>query len=174
MPVSITIPIFPHLKKFIQKEFGLPLLPDDHSTLGKMITLSLRGRNRNQITKQPHNSPIQWNLTNSIEIPLTTDQQELNPNKEKLIRLNIHLNTLFKEHLVIWVQAQRQMGVKALTSIKWFREYYNLAPDEFKTETAHRHYMRAMKKNFRPLVIVQKNSRKKKRRKLLKDNITGI
>jgi len=178
---SYTIPILPHLKKFIEKEYGLPLKPDDHTALGKMITLSLRGRHRNK-TGQFISNPTQH-----LTIPLTSDQRKLNPNTHKLSRLNLHLNTLFKQNMIIWVKAHKTIKVngkpiKPYTSIKIFRDYYNLTPNEFPIDTAHQHYKRVMKKNkwhFVPNPKSQPTRREKTHRprphtpaELRPDNIT--
>src|SRR5690349_2629765 len=95
--------VFPHVKRFILKEYGPaePVKSEEYSVFGKMVTLALRD---NRVGAD-HNDQYRDRLTTSITIVLTHEQSKMGPRLGKLMRINIHMDLLFKEHLLAWISA---------------------------------------------------------------------
>jgi hypothetical protein len=137
-----TIPCFPHVKKFIQKNYrvkGDVLQEDEYSVLGKMVTLCLKDKREAE-----DNDQYRDRLTDSITIVLTSRQASMSPKKGKLMRLNLHVDSLYKEHMMVWVQALKEEGYAPYTATQMFINYYGLGEKDL--INAHQYQMRLKKK----------------------------
>ena len=139
---KFTIPIFPHVKKFIIKNNrGNPLKVEEYSTLGRIITLSLRDTR----ASFEYNDQYRDRLTEKLTIILTDDQTKYGPRVQKLMRINIDMDRVFKEALIIWISAQKQQGIPPYTSCKLFLEHYALDESEYSLEAAYKYWQRSKK-----------------------------
>lgn len=136
-----TVPIFPHVRKFILKNYKVtdPIKVEDYNVLGKMVTLALRD-NRKRVD---YNDQYRDRLTASITIVLSKDQADLGPRIGKLIRINIHMDLIFKEHLLCWINALKGDGIPVNTACKMFLEYYNIEEKEYSLDAAYKYYQRS-------------------------------
>ena len=140
---QFTIDVFPHVKKFILKTYRTATLAkgtvkvEEYTTLGKYVTLALR-----EPAGPSHNDQYRDRLTASLTLVLTDKQSKLTPRLHKLMRLNIDLDRVFKEHLITWINAHRLSGIPPYTACRMFLEYYNIDEKEYPLDAAHRYYQR--------------------------------
>lgn len=137
---KFTVPVFPHIKKFILKTYGQaePVKVEEYNSLGKMVTLALRD-NR---TRADHNDQQRDRVTATITIILGKEQTELGPRIGKLMRINNHVDVLFKEHLLIWIHALKADGIAPFTACKMFLEFYGIDEKEYSLDAAYKYYQR--------------------------------
>lgn len=111
-----TIPVFPHVKKFILKKYRLtnPIKTEETTSFGKSITLVL-----------------------------TKEQSEFGPRQNKLIRINQAMDDAFKEHLLTWVGAQQEAGIPAYAACKMFLQFYDIDEKEYTLDAAYRLWQRS-------------------------------
>jgi hypothetical protein len=139
---SFKIEIFPHLKKFIQKNYhhdtSQPIYVDEHSTFGKLITLALRDSR----SWKEFDSYHEERKMDTITIVLTLQQSYLSARQYRLRRLNIDLDKLFKENLVQWIRSQMALGSNASAACRSFLAFYDLSESEFSQENAYKVWQR--------------------------------
>ena len=136
-----SVPVFPHVKKFILKNYcnPEPVKVEEYTTIGKMVTLALRDNRKHA----EFNDQYRDRLTATISIHLTTEQSKMGPRLGKLMRLNIHIDGIFKEHMLTWISALKTDGIPAYTACKMFLDYYQLDENEYGLNTAYKYYQRA-------------------------------
>ncbi len=146
---TFTIQVFPHVKKFMKKNFthsrGV-FRPDEYSNFGKLITLALKDK-RGWKPRAYQDNYFRDRLSEKVTIEISTDQGRMAPRPYKLMRLNIDIDRMFKEHMIVWVNAQLAIGTAAHPACKSFLEFYNLDPDgdEYSLENAYKAWQRAQK-----------------------------
>lgn len=135
------IHVFPHVKRFILKNYGgsEPVKTEEYGVLGKMVTLALKD-NRAQ---SDYNDQYRDRLTTTLTITLTSEQSKMSPRQGKIMRINIHMDSLFKEHLLAWISALKVNGIAPYTACKMFLDYYELDENEYSLNTAYQYYKRA-------------------------------
>lgn len=136
---SFTIPMFPHVKKFIIKNYnivGNTIKVSEQNTFGKMIVTALLD-NR---TRSTFNDQYRDRLTESLTIVLTSELAQMVPRLGKLKRINLHVDALYKEHLLCWINALRSEGHEPYTVCRMFIAYYNL--EEKDLDTIYRWFQR--------------------------------
>lgn len=138
---SFTVPVFPHIKKFILKKYSEPVKTEEYTSLGKMVSLALRD---NRMTAE-HNGQQRDRMKDRISIILTKEQAELSPRIGKLIRINHHIDQLFKDHLALWVDALRLDGIAAHSACKLFLKYYDIEESEYSLDAAYKFIQRSEK-----------------------------
>lgn len=109
---------------------------DEHATVGKLVTYAL-------IDKRPWKAYVSQErdrLTETLTIQLNSAQGKMGPRLFKLQRLNVDMDTLFKEALILWINAQSELGRGAHPAIRSFLEKYDI--EEYSLETAYRYYQR--------------------------------
>ena len=134
-----TIPVFPHVKRFIMKNYRVKedvIKTEEYKLFGKMITLCLRD-NR---TRAEFNDQLRNRQTEKITIVLTADQARMAPRLGKLMRINHHIDDLYKEHLLCWITALKEEGHAPYTACRMFITYYNL--EEKDLDAAYKFYQR--------------------------------
>lgn len=138
---KFTVPVFPHVKKFILKQYKTsePVKVEEYNSLGKMVTLALRD-NR---TRADQNDQQRNRVTSSITIILGKEQTELGPRLGKLMRINTHIDVIFKEHLLCWIEALKKDGIAPFTACKMFLEYYGIDEKEYSLDAAYKYYQRS-------------------------------
>lgn len=137
-----TIPVFPHVKKFILKKYRLknPIKTEETTTFGKAITLALKD---NRLRLKYQDSQYRDRLTESLTLVLTKEQSEFGPRPNKLIRINQAMDDAFKEHLLTWVGAQQEAGVPAHAACKMFLQFYDIDENEYTLDAAYRLWQRS-------------------------------
>lgn len=137
-----TIPVFPHVKKFILQKYNLsnPIKTEEYNTFGKSITLALKD---NRLRVDYNDSQYRDRLTESITIILTKEQSEFAPKLQKLIRINDAMNDAFKEHLLTWIEGQRAAGISAHHACKMFLDFYAIDEKEYSLDAAYKMWQRS-------------------------------
>jgi hypothetical protein len=139
---SFNVPIYPHLKKFILKLYELkePVKAENYTTLGNLIDLSLF-----RPADAEHNDQYRDRLTSTIQIELSTRHASRSPRLGKLLRINIYMDRVFKEHLIAHIKAVRLQGIPPYTACRHFLEFYNIEESEYPLATAYMHWQRTQK-----------------------------
>jgi len=137
---KFTVPIFPHLKKFILKNYKVsePVKTEDYTTLGKMVSLALRD---NRMLSD-NNDQLRDRLKSTLTIMLSKQQADLGPRLGKLIRINTNMDLIFKEHLLCWIDALKKDGIPVNTACKMFLEHYDIDEKEYSLDAAYKLYQR--------------------------------
>ncbi len=117
---------------------------EEYTTMGRFITLALRDT-RSSFEYKDHNDQYRNRLTETITIILTDSQARYGPRTQKLMRINIDMDRVFKEALIIWISAQKQQGIPPYTSCKLFLEHYALDESEYSLEAAYKYWQRSKK-----------------------------
>jgi hypothetical protein len=141
---TFTIPIYPHVKKFILKNYGKYISgsginTEEYTILGKIVTLSLR-ETRSRVKD---NDQYRDRLTETICLVLTKEQTELSPRLHKLIRVNTDMDVIFKDHMLEWIQGQKVAGIPPYTACKMFLERYQIDDKEYSLDAAYRYWQRS-------------------------------
>ncbi|HYG19900.1 MAG TPA: hypothetical protein VD816_13275, partial [Ohtaekwangia sp.] len=136
---QFTIPVFPHVKKFILKNYQVcdPIKIEEYNILGKSVTLALR-----ETRSLPGKGYQVENLTASITVVLTSEQSKLGPRISKLIRINVDMDRLFKEHLLSWIYALKTAGIPPFTACKMFLEHFSIDEKEYSLDAAYKYWQR--------------------------------
>jgi hypothetical protein len=137
-----SIPVYPHVKKFILKKFRLhePARAEEYNTFGKFIMNTLQD---NRLRVDYNDSQFRDRLTASLQVNLTINQAKHAPRLQKLIRINHAMDDAFKEHLVTWIQGQNAAGIPAHTACKIFLEYYDIDENEYSLDAAYKIWQRS-------------------------------
>jgi len=143
---KFTIPVFPHVKKFIQKSYGTAeaIKVEEYNTLGKLVTGILRDNRK----RADNNDQYRDRVTSSITIVLTKEQAELSPRITKLLRINIDMDRVFKEHLVTTIQMYSLVGIAPFNACKLFLEHYGIDEKEYSVEAAYKYWQRCKNQNI--------------------------
>lgn len=139
-----SLPIFPHLKKFIVKNYGAGVITTEEGTvLGRIVTAVLRENRTRKFSARDW--PHHLQTTAMITIRLTTDQAGLSPKLSKLMRINLDMDKVFKDSLVGWILAQGEAGILAYPACKSFLDYYGIDSNEYSLDAAYKYWQRARK-----------------------------
>jgi hypothetical protein len=136
-----TIPVFPHVKKFIQKNYKVSsvIKTEEYNTFGKLVTRALLDKR----TSPQHNDAYRNKLTASITITLTKEQAELSPRINRLLRINIDMDRIFKDHLLTYIYALQSTGIPPYTACRMFLQLYSIDEKEYSLDAAYRFWQRA-------------------------------
>jgi hypothetical protein len=137
---KFTIPVFPHVKKFIVKHYrsSATIKVEEYNVLGKFVTLALRD-NRNS---EENNDQYRNRLTAEITIVLTKEQAELSPRLNKLLRVNVDMDRIFKDHLITTIHMLGAAGIPPYNACKMFLEYYDIDDQEYSLDAAYKFWIR--------------------------------
>lgn len=140
-----TIPVFPHVKKFILKKYRADTVvkTEEYTTLGKLVTLALR--DARQWTE--YNTIHRKQLSETIVLHLTVEQMKLGPKISKLLRLNVDMDREFKSHLVSWIHAGTAVGIAPFNSCKNYLIYYKIDEKEYSLDAAYKYWQRISKRD---------------------------
>jgi hypothetical protein len=144
--LTFTIPIFPHVKKFIAHRYGLrsPIKVSENLSLGKMISFALMDKRHRNLASEPHHD----GMTDSVTLILTEDQLRMTPRIKRLIVINTDFHQLFKEHLMTYILAQKSMGVPAKAACRNYLSDMGINEKEYSIESAYKYYQRTTRPNF--------------------------
>jgi hypothetical protein len=136
---QFTIPVFPHVRKFMLKTYshraGI-FKSEEYTQLGKLVTLALcdprAWKNSNDQERD--------RLTSNITLLLNAEQCKMGPRLFKLQRINLDMDRQFKEYLVLWIKAQADLGRGAHPACCSFLEAYDLDPygTEYNLDSAYK------------------------------------
>ena len=134
---SFTIPILPHLKKFILKfhRTNEPLKVEATNSVG--IVLQRVVTNKKKVNPKDIDR-----YTDRLRVDLNKVISNWECRPSYLIMFNVEYDRFFKECLFTWVLSQENMGINNSQAIKNFLEYYNIREDEYSWNTAFRAWTR--------------------------------
>jgi hypothetical protein len=134
-----TVPIFPHLKKFIAKTYGAGVIRTEESTvLGRLVTAALRDNLGRRFSARDW----PYEPTETITILLTKDQAHLSPKQSKLLRINVDVSRMFRDSLIAWIIAQQEAGMMAYPACRAFLDLYGIEDEEYSIKTAYKQWQR--------------------------------
>ncbi len=140
------IQVFPHVKKFLKRQYGLnvikPIQVDGYSPLGKSVMLALRDNRK----RAEYNDQYRDKLTSEITLVLTKEMMELSPKLSKLLKISIDMDGLFKQHLLTWIFAQQTTGIPPFTACKYFLAYFGIEEKEYSLDAAYKFWQRSNEK----------------------------
>lgn len=139
---KFTIPVFPHVKKFIQKHYrsgSATIKVEEYNVLGKFVTLALRD-NRNS---EDYNDKYRNRLTSEITIVLTKEQAEFSPRLNKLLRINVDMDRVFKDHLLTTIHMLGAAGIAPFNACKMYLEHYDIDDSEYSLDAAYKFWLRS-------------------------------
>lgn len=143
-----TIHVFAHVKKFLKKNVPSKngvFRSEEYSTFGKMVTLALRDTRPWKQATGKGDDFFRDRLTESIVIQLTEEQARMSPRLNKLQRINVDLDRMFKESLIGWIEAQSALGTPVHSACKLFLQHYQLDEKEYSLDSAYKHWQRSQK-----------------------------
>jgi hypothetical protein len=140
-----TIPVFPHVRKFIAHRYGLrsPIKVSETIPLGNLITLSLLDKRPRILSSEVFSPEISSKVRDQITFILTAEQIHMGPQIKKLISINITVDQLFKENMITYILAQKSLGMLAKTSCKYFLAEMGINESEYSIDTAYKYYRRS-------------------------------
>ncbi len=80
--------------------------------------------------------------TERIQLSLTDDMRKRSPSLRRLVHINVDLERVFKEHLYIWVEGQRNAGIPEYEACKNFLDHYRIQDNEYSYDAAERAWRR--------------------------------
>lgn len=107
--------------------------------LGKMVTLALRD-NRN---REDNNDKYRNRLTAELTIILTKEQAELSPRLNKLMRINVDMDRVFKDHLLTTIHLLGVAGIAPYNACKMYMEHYGIDDSEYSLDAAYKFWLRS-------------------------------
>lgn len=136
-----TIPVFPHVKKFILKNTKASgvIKVEEYTVLGKLVTLALR---ENPVGAK-NNDAYRDRVTDSITIQLSKKQTDLGPRLSKLMRINVDVDRVFKDHLLTSIYSLSEAGIPPYQACRMFLERYSIDENEYSSDAAYRFYQRS-------------------------------
>ena len=140
---QFTIPVFPHVRKFMLKTYthrGGIFKSEEYSPLGQLVTLALCDPR----AWKASNDQERDRLNTTVTLMLNTDQCKMGPRLFKLQRINLDIDRMFKDHLVVWIKAQAELGRGAHPACRSFLEAYDLDPygTEYNLDSAYKYWQR--------------------------------
>lgn len=137
------IPVFPHVKKFILKLYGNtePVKIHEYNSLGKLVTMALQDKRM----RADQNDQQRDRVTDSITIVLNKEQSELGVRLGKLMRINTSVDTIFKEHLLTWIEAMKKNNIAPYTACRSYLHHYGIDDGEYSLDAAYKFYQRTQK-----------------------------
>jgi len=103
-----------------------------------MIQLCLRDNRK----RSEFNDQYRDKLTAELTIKLGTELNKLSPRIGKLMRINIYADNLFKEALMVWIEAQGEDGIAPYSACKSFLKFYDIDENDYALQTAYQYYQR--------------------------------
>lgn len=143
---TFTIQVFPHVKKFIKKKVlcqkGVFII-EEHTTVGKMVALALCETRAWKHASNKGDDFTRDRLTASVQLRLTEQQMKMSPRLYKLQRINTDIDQRFKESLIDWIEAQRDLGHPVHAACKSFLAHYEMDETEYSLDSAYKYWQRS-------------------------------
>lgn len=134
-----TIPIKPHLKKFVIWMLGVqePVKVSERDMLGRCIIKVLQEK-RTQRNVRGQNE----GASARIRVKLTQDMAKRSPYLHRLININVELDNEFHDAIILWVKSWREMGMPASTACKEFLRVLKIDENEYTYDAAYKVWQR--------------------------------
>lgn len=142
----INIPIKPHLKKFVLYMMNKrePLILDEKRLLGRVITAVLQERRIHKFEN------VLSSYTDRIAVVLNSDMRERSPRLDRLLYMNVGLAKLFREALLVWVKAQKNINLPAKQACINFLAELNIDDGEYSYDAAYKTWQRHLIEDRKP------------------------
>jgi len=136
--MTVDIPIKPHLKKFVlfQLDRSEPLELSEKDLLGSAVMKILLEKRQHRFEN------IVESYTSRIKVKLNSDMRKRSPRLYRLIYANTELEREFKEALMLWIRAQRQLGYTAKDACINFLETMKIDEREYSWDAAYKAWQR--------------------------------
>lgn len=141
----VTIPIYPHLKKFIFKFYEIP--PDSpfidlerHTGLYVAMNSCIRSKQKKRSARDEYTGTERY--TEPVTFLLTSKLSRLTLTHAIVIRFSNEFDKLFKESFYQWVIAQDNSGLNNSEAIRSFKAHYNIIEGEYSFENFRRLWRR--------------------------------
>lgn len=140
---TFTVPIFPHVKKFLAHRYGLksPIKVSENISLGKIVTLSLIDKRQRTLSRTMQRD-AESKINSELVLVLTEDQVRMGPRINKLIAINTDIDQIFKEHLITYIMAQKSIGIPVKTACRSFLAEMGINESEYSIDAAYKHWQR--------------------------------
>lgn len=134
----ISIPIKPHLKKFVLfvLEAREPFAVRERDILGRAIIKAI------QETRARKFERVLDKYTARIKVVLTKEMRERSPRLNRIIHMNATLEMEFGDAIVLWVKAQRKLGSPANEACKDFLRALKIDESEYSYDAAYKVWQR--------------------------------
>lgn len=133
---------------------GSCVLVDECTDLGKFITLALLDRRAWKESRDINTPERSSKLNCTIRFLLTKEQSGMAVRLSKLIRINLDMDRVFKEHLLTFIESKKQDGTPVRLACRNYLEYLNIDESEYSLEAAYKHYQRSvLKRNLGDHVV---------------------
>lgn len=149
--MKLTVPVAPHVKKFLLKEFGPePIYVRANSDLGRVLVLPF--------SKGVHVPPDEFDLEKEgvdskgltavveFEVGFAFERGSIIP--DRLLLLSSALNGVFRQALYYFAQGRRTLHNSELASVRQFLAIYGLTEDDIQQSTAIKIAQRERKERF--------------------------
>jgi hypothetical protein len=137
-PLSIKIPIKPHLKKFVlfMMQCSEPIFLDEKEMLGRAIIKILQEKRAHKFDNRLET------YTDRIEVVLNSDMRERSPRLNRIIHINVELEKNFREGLILWIKAYKKLGAPANEACKSFLAELKIEETEYSYDAAYKVWQR--------------------------------
>lgn len=141
--MTVDIPIKPHLKKFVlfQLDRPEPLVVSENDMVGSAIMKILLEKRQHKFETTVER------YTSRIKVILNHDMRERSPKLYRLIYANSELDREFKEALILWIRAQKQLGHTAKDACISFLATMKISEKEYSYDAAYKFWQRFNVKN---------------------------
>lgn len=136
MEKRITLPILPHLKKWLVRKYEIDEVFEVNSST--TVGITLLGLVALRTFPQTANDKY----TESIVLEFGTKISEREIRQAFVIGANTYFDRLFKEDMITFIEALRRQGVPAYRSTELFLDLFDIEEGELQKNSAYRHYMR--------------------------------
>lgn len=144
----VTIPIYPHLKKFIFRFYDIPpgnyIELERHTGLHVAMTACIRSKQRKRTARDEYTGTERY--TEPVTFLLTSKLSRLTLTHSILVRFSNEFDKLFKEAFYQWVIAQDNSGINNSEAIRGFKQHYGIIEAEYSFENFRRLWLRHTEK----------------------------
>lgn len=142
MKKVVDFPIYPHLKKFIINFYNYQKLDVIPVGMNSSIGIAMKHVIRE---KKPLQREIE-KMTERIRFELCDEISNFEIRNSYVIAFNKAYNKMFKDQMMIWVNAQWKAGINNRQSIINFLQEFNIKESEYSYDSAYRHLTRVKEK----------------------------
>jgi hypothetical protein len=135
MEKKVTLPILPHLKKWIRKKYGRAMIYADSSTA---IGITLQGL----AALRCKAASATERYTEGVTVVFSIKQSRYEIRSSFVVSANAYFNKLFQEEMFAYIEALYKEGVPRFQAVERFLDMYDIEEGEFQKNSAYRAYMR--------------------------------
>lgn len=132
----VRVPIAPHLKKFILKQYKYeePVPVQLKTLLGQQVYSLLRDKTRQKTNYDKYTEELQLELSDMLS--------DFEYRLSKVVLLNVYFEKIFKSTMYTWILAQDMEGRPPYHGVRSFLKFYNITEEEYSSESAYRAWLR--------------------------------